>query len=308
MTVLLALCLAVPALALAQSGDFYVTDETGSLSQETVEHVLEVNYDLEESCGGAQIVVAFINYFGDVGADEYAVGLFNDWQLSDRAMLLAVSPREGRGGLVVGTALDSRFTSRDMEDYLDRYFWDDFDDGKYDRAVTTLVDELAGWFYDEYNVAPPSQGASKSSGALAGLGIFGAVLGFLLRNIFLILIFVAIVAVIILADRRRYRGYYTSLGMPIPRYYPWYMFTSRPYRRYTPPPRPRPASRGPHGPGPDRHSPHGPAPTSRRSSRPSAPARRSGSAGSFGGRSSAPSRPSHPTTGGRSSGSFGGRR
>ncbi len=299
LTLLLALGLAVPALALTQSEDFYVTDETGSLSQETVEHVLEVNDDLEESCGGAQIVVVFVNWFGDIGADEYAVGLFNDWQLSDRAMLLAVSPKEGRGGITVGMALDGRFTPGDSNSYLDRYFWDDFDDGKYDRAVTNLVDELADWFYDEYDVAPPSQGASSSSGVLAGLGIFGTVLGFLFRNLFIILIFAAIIAVVILADRRRYRGYYTSLGMPIPRYYPWYMFTSRPYRRYNPPPRPRP------GPGP---GPHGPTPTSHRPSRPSAPARRSGSAGSFGGRSSAPSRPSRPTTGGRSNGSFGGRR
>ncbi len=296
LTVLLAVLLSVPALALTQSEDFYVTDETGVLSQETVDHILEVNYDLEESCGGAQIVVVFVNYFGDTYADEYAVSLFNDWQLSDRAMLLVASPKEKRGGITVGTALVNRLTPGDMEDYLDRYFWDDLEKGKCDRAVTTLVDKLAGWFYNEYNVAPPSQGASSASGVLAGLGFFGAILGFVLRNIFFILIFAAIIAIVILADRRRYRGYYTSLGMPIPRYYPWYMFTSRPYRRYNPPPRPRP------GPGP---GPHRPTPTSHRPSRPPSPARRSGSAGSFGGRSSAPSR---PTTGGRSGGSFGGRR
>ena len=299
LTLLLALCLAVPALALTQSEDFYVTDETGVLSRETVEHVLEVNYDLEVSCGGAQIVVVFVNYFGDTYADEYAVSLFNDWQLSDRAMLLAVSPREGRGGITVGTALDGRFTSRDMEDYLDRWFWDDFDDGKYDRAVTTLVDKLADWFYDEYDVAPPSQGASSTSGVLAGLGIFGAILGFIFRNLFIILLFVLILVIIIHSDRRRYRGYYTAMGMPIPRYYPWYIFSTLPYRRWNPPPRDPPGPRGPRGPG--GFGGGGP--------RSSGGPRRSGS---FGGRSGRPgSRPSggfRPSGGGRSGGSFGGRR
>ena len=304
LTALLALCLSVPALALTQSEDFYVTDETGSLSPETVEEVLNVNYDLEESCDGAQIVVVFINYFGDSYADEYAVSLFNDWQLSDRAMLLVVSPREGRGGMTVGRELTSRFTDDDMNSYLDRWFWDDFDTGKYDRAVTTLVDKLADWFYDEYGVDAPS--GSGSSGTLAGLGILGVILGFLLRNLFIILLFVLILVIIIHSDRRRYRGYYTAMGMPIPRYYPWYIFSTLPYRRWNPPPRDPPGPRGPRGPG--GFGGGGP--------RSSGGPRRSGSSsGSFGGRSGRPgsggSRPSggfRPSGGGRSGGSFGGRR
>ena len=303
---LLAVCLASPVLALLSQGeDFYVTDETGSLSPDTVEQLVELNRDLEESCGGAQFVVAFVDYFGDMYADEYTVALFNAWSLSPRAMLLCVSPTEGRGGLTVGTDLEDVFTEKDMNNYLERYFWDDFDAGKYDKAVLRLAEKVEDWFKDRYYTGggSPSVSAPTSSGSgwLAGLGFLGVILGFLFRNIFIILVFVLIVLLVIQADRRRYRGYYTSMGMPIPRYYPWYIFTSRPYRRYRPP-QPPPGSR-PRGPG---YRP----PTPPRSPRPP----RSSGSGSFGGRSGRPSggyRPSggsRPSGGGRSGGSFGGRR
>lgn len=288
---LLALTLTVPAMALDQSEDFYVTDETGSLSRDTIDEVLEVNYGLEEDCGGAQIVVVFLDYFGDTYADEYAVRLFNDWRLSSRAMLLVVSPKEKRGGMTVGTELDDRFTPDDINRYLDNYFWDSFVRGRYDEAVTTLVGKLSDWFYDEYGVSG-SQPSYGSSGSAAGMGLGGILLGFIFRNLVLILVVVLLIVLIVRADRRRYRGYYMSMGMPIPRYYPWYMFTARPYRRWRAPPPPP----GPRGPGGFSSGSFG-----GRSGRPSSPSRPRPS-------SPRPSRPSRPSGGGRSGGSFGGRR
>lgn len=306
---ILCLCLAVPALALTQGDSFYVTDETGSLSQDTVDQVVRINGELEENYE-AHIVVAFVDYFGDRYADEYAVSLFNEWSLSPRGMLLVVSPKEGRGGMTVGSEITDVFTSDDMNSYLDRYFWDDFDKGKYDKAVTRLVEKLSDWYEDYYGpVSGGSQaapGGSSASGALAGLGILGVILGFILRNIFVILLFVVILVLIVLADRRRYRSYYMSIGMPIPRYYPWYMFTSRPYRAYR---RPRP----PRPPAPPRGGGYRPPtrPASRPAPRPSRPSRPSGgghSGGSFGGRGGSSGGFGGHSGGGRSGGSFGGRR
>lgn len=299
------LCLAVPALALTQGESFYVTDETGSLSQDTVDEVVRINEALEENYQ-AHVVVAFVNYFGDVYADEYAVSLFNQWSLSPRGMLLVVSPKEGRGGLTAGTEIADDFTSDDMDRYLDRYFWDDFDKGKYDKAVTTLVGKLSGWYEDYYGpVSGGGQaqtGGSSASGVLAGLGFLGVILGFILRNIFIILIFAAIIVLIVLADRRRYRGYYMSIGMPVPRYYPWYMFTARPYRAYRRP-RPTPPPPPPRG--------GGYRPPTRPASRPSRPSRPSGgghSGGGFGGRGGSSGGFGGHSGGGRSGGGFGGRR
>ncbi len=313
---ILALCLGVPALALEQSECFYVTDETGVLSQDTVDHVLELNYTLEERCGGAQIVVVFVDYFGDAYADEYAVSLFNSWSLSPRAMLLVVSPVEKRGGMTVGTDIKTAFDEDDINDYLEDYFWDEFDDGNYDEAVTELADELYDWFMDRYDMGADPLPESGSSGggtaALAGVGVLGVVLGFIMRNILIILLFVLIIVLIIWSDRRRYRGYYRSIGQPIPRYYPWYIFSSRPYRRYRaprPPRRPPPPPPPPHGgggyppprsggPGPGSSSPRTGSPRPRSSSpRPPRPSGGSRPSGGF-----------RPSGGGRSGGSFGGRR
>ncbi len=313
LSLLLLAAFAVPALALEQDPCFYVTDETGSLSQSTVDQVVAINETLEAAYE-AHIVVVFIDYFGDAYADEYAVSLYNEWSLSPRGMLLCVSPKEGRGGMTVGSEIDGAFTTDDMNNYLDRYFWDDFDDGKYDKAVLKLVEKLAGWYEDEFGPAPSGaapSGSSLSGGLLAGAGIIGTVLGFLFRNLFLILIAVLLIVLVIASDRRRYRGYYTSLGMPIPRYRPWYVFSSRPYKKYRAPRPPRdPPPPGHGGSGGYRFTP----PASRPSPRsPSRPPRSGGSfggrsggghsGGSFGGRSGG----GH-SGGGRSGGSFGGRR
>ncbi len=317
---------AFPALALEQDDSFYVTDETASLSRSTVDEVVSINETLEENYN-AHIVVVFIDYFGDAYADEYAVSLYNEWSLSPRGMLLCVSPKEGRGGLTVGSEIDDAFTADDMNDYLDKYFWDDFDKGKYDKAVLKLVEKLADWYEDYYGPvnsggAVPSPGPSQGGGSsgsgsafLSGLGVIGVVLGFIFRNFIIILVFVLLIVLVILSDRRRYRGYYTSMGMPAPRYRPWYMFSNRPYRHYraprpprNPPPPPPPR---PHGGGGGYHRD---PPPSRSSSRPSPRPPRSGgghSGGSFGGRSgggrSGGSFGGH-SGGGRSGGSFGGRR
>lgn len=300
---LLTLLAAVPALALEQSDAYYVTDETGFLSQDTVDEISRVDETLEANYGGS-VVVAFIDYFGDAYADEYTVALFNDWALSDRSMLLCVSPKEGRGGMTVGSELTDVFTVDDINSYLDKYFWKEFDKGNYDKAVTTLTGKLAGWYEDYYGPASsgggmssPNQGAAPSgsgSSVLGGVGILGLILGFFARNIFLILLCLFIIILVIQSDRRRYRGYYTFMGVPIPRYRPWYIFSNRPYRRYRPAP-PPPPPRGPRG-GGGAGGGGGYRPSSRPSSHSSG---RSG--GSFGGRSGGSF-----GGGGRSGGSFGG--
>lgn len=303
LALLLPASLALTALALEQDGSFYVTDETGYLSRDTVEQVISVGEELEEKYQG-YIAVAFIDYFGDTYADEYTVSLFNSWSLSDNAMLLCVSPKEGRGGMTVGSSLTDVFTEKDINSYLDKYFWKEFDKGNYDKAVTTLVDKLADWYRGYYG--PMSSGAPQSGGGsaslFAGLGILGVILGFIFRNITVILICVLIIVLIIQSDRRRYRGYYTSMGMPIPRYRPWYVFSSRPYKRYR---APRPPRDPPPPPGGGyRFDP----PSRRPSPRPPSHHSTGGhSTGSFGGRSGGGSFGGH-SGGGRSGGSFGGRR
>lgn len=303
---MLLLSLTVSAIAMGEEHP-YVTDGAGVLSRDTIEKVNEINDRLYERYG-TYVVVVFLDYFGSTDPAEYTVGLFNAWGIDDNAALLVAAVREKNGGISLGSAIDNRSNEDDMTELLEDHFWPDFDDGNYDHAVTKLMGAMEDWFEDELGGGSSGSGGSgSSSGWLAGLGILGVFLGFVFRNIIIILVFVVVIAAVIWSDRRRYRGYYRSIGGPIPRYYPWYIFTpSRPYHRYRPP---RPAR---------------PAPPPR-SARPSRPPSRPGSfrssgghSSSFSGRSSRPSSSRPPSSrpsggsfrsgGGRSGGGFSGRR
>ena len=270
---------ALPAAAVVpRSEEYYVADYAGVLSKELEQKIIESNIDLEARCDGAQIVVVTVEYLDGMYADEYAMQLFNEWGVGDakanNGMLLLMATKEGKGWLTVGAGISGSFTDSMAEDYLNRYFWPNFDAGDYETATYNILEALFSWYADYYGVfddnggaAPPPPGGGSSGGSSGG-GSGGpvyvpprprvsafAVVWFLLV---LFIIFI-VIASAIASDRRRYRAYYTHLGMPIPRYYPWFIFLPRrPYRTwwYGPggpgrrPPPPPPPPRGPRGPGP----------------------------------------------------------
>lgn len=236
-TVLLLLTLSSGALALDTSANFYVNDQTGVLSSDVIEAVVNTNIELQNQCGG-QIVIVFIDYFGSTYADEYAVSLFNEWQISGNGMLLVVSPYEKRGGITVGSEIEPIFPDSTKNDYLNKYFWDYFDAGKYDKAVNSLMKQLVKWYNKQYGINVSYSGSSSGfSGGFSIGNIFIWILAFILNNLYLIIIILVLLAMI-RADRRRYRLYYMGLGLPVPRYYPWFLFFG-----------PHHGPRGPRGPG-----------------------------------------------------------
>jgi len=262
---LMLLSLSVSALALEPSDEFYVADYTSHLSRSVVDNIIDLNGQLENLCDNAQIVVVMTDYFGDVYADELAVSIFNDWEISSNGMLLVVSTEEFRGGLTVGEDIEPAFPDSLKNEYLDKYFWTDFDKRNYDTAVESLMIALAGWYSGKYDVSITYGGnaveAASDDGAYFALAFFAV--------FFLLLIFAAV-----MSDRKQHRAYYRRMGVPrIPRYTPMLFFHGPHKTVYpthhisTPGMRPRPGS----------------APSRNTSSRPSVSFRPSG--GGFGGRS-----------------------
>ncbi len=304
-TMLLTLTLTASALEPGEGADFYVYDETGLLSEATKNDIYDLNGRLEDQYG-AQLVIVFLNYFGATDPDELAVSLFNDWGVSGKGMLMVVSVKEQTGSMTVGDEITRRFTVSDIDTYFEKYFADDFYDGKYDSAVINMATQLARWYDGEFGGSTAEVPPAYTTPNDPAPGFFATVLSFIMRNIFVILLVCAVIFIVIRADRRRYRGYYSGIGMPIPRYYPWFIFLPRqPYHRYRPPapPRPSPPRNGNRGAGsfggfggfgPSSSRPSSSRPSSRPSSpRPSSP------------RPSAP-RPRGGGMGGRSGGSVGG--
>ena len=71
LTLSLLLPLSVSALV-TESESFYVCDDADVLSDQLEQKIVDTNGALEQSCGGAQLVVVSVAYTDGLYADEYA--------------------------------------------------------------------------------------------------------------------------------------------------------------------------------------------------------------------------------------------
>ncbi len=215
--------LSAPALAfIAASEEFYVNDRAEVLSEDTEKTIIEQNRLLEEKTG-AQVVVATVRYLEGYYCDEYAVTLFNDWGVGDadknNGMLLLLATEEKKAWLTQGSGIKKDFSSDYIDKLMDRYFWDDFDNKEYDKAVSNLFDEIIDWYEDEYDIKLTSSSASKKVSKAAAEGIQNAVDtvktvagGIGKASIAVVVIVFAIILSIIFGgrSRRRRRNYFTN--------------------------------------------------------------------------------------------------
>lgn len=197
-----AMCTGAYALV-SPSDEFYVTDSANVLSNETEQMIINYNGALEQQCSGAQIVVVTVDYLGGMYCDEYAYQLFNDWGVGsseyNNGMLLLLAVQENKAWLAYGLGLNSLISSSDVDDMLDEYFWDDFDDGDYDEAVTALFKALLSWYDEHYDSSTASAGQVQSGtysqpqdGYYSSYGRSSSSLGGIIRVIVILLILSAI--------------------------------------------------------------------------------------------------------------------
>lgn len=185
------------------SDEFYVTDNANVLSNETEQMIINYNGALEQQCSGAQIVVVTVDYLGGMYCDEYAYQLFNDWGVGsseyNNGMLLLLAVQENKAWLAYGLGLNSLISSSEVDDMLDEYFWDDFDSGDYDEAVTALFKALLNWYDEHYDSSTASAGQVQSGtysqpqdGYYSSYGRSSSSLGGIIRVIVILLILSAI--------------------------------------------------------------------------------------------------------------------
>lgn len=253
---LLGVSLMSPARAVvAQSKDYYVADYAGVLSDTLKQNIIHSNSDpngLEQKCQGAQIVVVTVDYLDGMKADEYALQLFNDWGVgghggANNGMLLLLATGEKKAWLEIGAGIVNVFTEKTAGDYFDRYFWNAFDKGRYETAVSNMLNALFSWYANYYHVNGMADGGfiNGINGGrqpyVDGYGGGYSVAGSLFIWLLIISIIIIVLILAIFSDRRRHRAYYTYLGQPIPPYYPWFIWFG-PHRHWWGP-------GGPGGPG-----------------------------------------------------------
>jgi len=242
--VLLLVSITVPvALALvSQSAEYYVTDSANVLTAVTRQDIVDMNVDLERECKGAQVVIVTVKYLDGIPSDEYATRLFNDWQVGPReannGMLLLLATEELKGWLVVGDGISGIWDGDMVDKYLDKYFWPEVDARNYDTAVRNICEALYSWYAGYYGI--DQQGSQSGNNYVpqptTGSGnrvpdpypvqqpprqtVWSSIASFFVLVPIFIIIGVFILIIIIIsasADRRRYRSYHMSMGVPMPR-------------------------------------------------------------------------------------------
>lgn len=166
LALLLMLSLGVSAYAVVEQSDsFYVADYANVLKASTKQRICDYNGALEQQCSGAQIVVVTVDYLDGMYCDDYAYELFNTWGVGsaqyNNGMLLLLAVQENKAWLAYGLGLNSVLSSDKVDNMLEKYFWQDFDDGKYDDAVNSLFDALLSWYDNNYGSAVEQAGSSS---------------------------------------------------------------------------------------------------------------------------------------------------
>jgi uncharacterized protein len=245
--IVLALALSVmsPALAVVEQSDaYYVADYAGVLSDGIEQKIISSNADLEQKCNGAQIVVVTVQYLDGMYADEYATTLFNNWGVGDEnannGMLLLLATGENKAWLSVGAGISGSFSDNKVDDYFNRYFWDEFDKGNYETATSDMLEALFSWYADFYNVdSSQPNGANgnvvNDSPVDNGISVSDTIMAwFIILSIFFLIVVLPIIVIIvkISSDKRRYRNYYSNLGTPAPTYHFWYRWGGRPHNAW----------------------------------------------------------------------------
>lgn len=137
----LALCLAVPALAISipqRPENQYVLDEAGVLSEETEQEIIDTNNALFEETG-AQVVVVAVDFLGGEDIEDYAYTLFNSWGIGsverNNGLLLLLAIGEDNYYAMSGYGLEDYFDGAKLKGMLNDYLEEDFAARDYDAGV-----------------------------------------------------------------------------------------------------------------------------------------------------------------------------
>lgn len=124
----------------------FVYDETNELSTTTKNYIVEINQEYEKTSEKPQLAVVLVNSLGELTVEEYAVGLFNKWQIGDKELsngaLLLLAPADGKVRIEVGYGLEDVLT-----DALTGWMLDDNLEAlkaqQFDQGVYQIVTEMA---------------------------------------------------------------------------------------------------------------------------------------------------------------------
>ncbi len=226
----------------------WIDDQAGVLSDSVKEQLSAYNqsWDKEYSSIIALVVVDNVGYDN---LEEYLYDRAEDWELNSWDMILVLDVGDQSCWMDCGDDVYNYLEDGQINDYLNKYLYDDFMAGNYGKGLLALYSAWDNWYEQVASgegVYDPGYGAQP---ARVGGGVT------LIMLVFVIILLIVVLSVIDNIRMAAYRRRYYGMGVPPVVFRP-ILFWHRPgwgwYNRHWHGPG------GPHGPGPG--GPRGPGP------------------------------------------------
>ncbi len=143
--------------------EFYFFDETGSVSESTKSHIININKELYEKTK-AQIAVVVVNGKrledesgqDTITEDQFGLELLRKWGVGgakeNNGALLLVIPSKSRVTIQVGYGLEGAITDGTAGEILDTYALPYFREDNYDEGILNSFNAMVSRVTDEYNI------------------------------------------------------------------------------------------------------------------------------------------------------------
>ena len=219
--IIFAFMMSVNAVFPEPAANFYVNDLAGVLTEAEGNSILAINDEL--AGGGAQIVVLTVDFLGGMNIADYALEVFNRWEIGDRernnGILILLAIAEEDYYIATGTGIEPVISSGQIQLILDRYMEPYFARNEYGAGIVAVAREIADRLTVHYGntgaYLPQSQNAPAHGHlpAIENTSAAAPAAQSLLSTI--IVIFVIIVLLVIfLSPRQPVMG---PMGMPMRR-------------------------------------------------------------------------------------------
>ena len=237
--------LSVPALAAVDlNAPAYVVDDADVLSETLENEIIQANQTLEYDCSGAQLVVVTVAY-APAGYDreEFAKEVFDTWNIGsaneNNGMLLVLYTEDNEFWLECGRGIyDSPYVDEIAAMVSDdSAFYRAVRKGDFEKAASTLLPELTGWFTDYYG-STANNGNAHSYGGNYGGNVYSqpAESGVSDAEAILVLVVLVLILIIITSPIRCRRRYGRFGIWPFFYFSPWWSTRTRVNRTYSAPP------------------------------------------------------------------------
>src|SRR5699024_10470753 len=134
---------------------FYVYDEANIIDRDSENYIISTNENLYKQTG-AQVVIASINSIGDMDIKEYALRLFEEWEIGsreyDNGLLMLIVPEMGEIWIEVGYGLEGPLPDSKVGNIIEESIIPYFQENNYSNGIISGFNEIITEVEEEYNI------------------------------------------------------------------------------------------------------------------------------------------------------------